>query len=321
MGRKVKDISGQQFGYLTAIEFAYRKKTKTYWKFKCRCGNYVIRSTDKLKRHKTPSCGCYSAEYSEFQKEEAQKRKDRINKIRYINKKIKYSKTLVGRDLTGEKIGNLTVLEMIGEQCGDKTQYKCLCDCGNEVIKTQERLTTKNPCKSTWSCGCTKNRYSKSEFANKHNLTTSRIYRLYTGMINRCYNSKLGVFKDYGGRGIRVCDEWLQGDGFESFYTWAITHGYNDSLTIDRINVNGNYDPNNCRWAHSETQANNRRNSVGIKYRDTIITINDCSKISQIKKDRIEYRINVLRKHNKDLTYENIVDFKNYTYRIKRIKK
>ena len=321
MGRNIKDITGMQFGYLTAVKFSHRKNSKTYWEFKCRCGNTVIRRIDKLKKHKTPSCGCYSAEYTEFQKEEAQKRKDRINKIHCINKKIKHNKTLVGRDLTGEKIGNLTVLEMIGKQCGKKTKYICLCDCGNEVIKTQERLITKTPCQSTWSCGCTKNRYSKSEFANKYNLTTSRIYQLYKGMIKRCYNSKSASFKDYGGRGIIVCDEWLQGDGFEMFYKWAITHGYNDILTIDRINVNGNYDPDNCRWVDSKTQANNKRNSINIKYQDTLISISECSKISQIKKDRIEYRINILKKHNKDLTYENIVNFKNYTYRIKRTKK
>lgn len=140
-------------------------------------------------------------------------------------------------------------------------------------------------------------------------------------MINRCYNSRNTGYKDYGARGITVCEEWLQGDGFEAFYKWAITHGYNDILTIDRINVNGNYDPSNCRWTDAEIQANNKRNSINIKYQDTLITIKECSEISKIKRSIIEYRINVLKKHNKDLTYENIVNFKNYTYRIKRDKK
>lgn len=140
-------------------------------------------------------------------------------------------------------------------------------------------------------------------------------------MINRCYNSRNTGYKDYGARGITVCEEWLQGDGFEAFYKWAITHGYNDILTIDRINVNGNYEPSNCRWTDAEIQANNKRNSINIKYQDTLITIKECSEISKIKRSIIEYRINVLKKHNKDLTYENIVNFKNYTYRIKRDKK
>ena len=140
-------------------------------------------------------------------------------------------------------------------------------------------------------------------------------------MINRCCNSQNVGYKDYGARGITVCEEWLQGDGFEAFYKWAITHGYNDILTIDRINVNGNYEPSNCRWTDAEIQANNKRNSINIKYQDTLITIKECSEISKIKRSIIEYRINVLKKHNKDLTYENIVNFKNYTYRIKRDKK
>lgn len=140
-------------------------------------------------------------------------------------------------------------------------------------------------------------------------------------MINRCYNSRNTGYKDYGARGITVCEEWLQGDGFEAFYKWAIAHGYNDILTIDRINVNGNYEPSNCRWTDAEIQANNKRNSINIKYQDTLITIKECSEISKIKRSIIEYRINVLKKHNKDLTYENIVNFKNYTYRIKRDKK
>lgn len=140
-------------------------------------------------------------------------------------------------------------------------------------------------------------------------------------MINRCYNSQNAGYKDYGARGITVCEEWLQDDGFEAFYKWAITHGYNDSLTIDRIDVNGNYEPSNCRWTDAEMQANNKRNSINIKYQDTLITIKECSEKSKIKRSTIEYRINVLKKHNKDLTYENIVNFKNYTYRIKRDKK
>lgn len=321
MGRNVKDITGMQFGYLTAVKFSHRKNGKTYWEFKCRCGNTAVRRVDKLKRCETPSCGCYSKEYCEYQKETAQKRRNIKNKIKIAQKEKKHREALAWRDLTGETIGNLTVLEMLGEQCGKRTIYKCLCDCGNEVNKSQGQLTTKSPCNSTWSCGCTKERHSNSEYANQNNLTTSRIYRIYKNMINRCYNSRNAGYKDYGARGITVCEEWLQDDGFEAFYKWAITHGYNDSLTIDRIDVNGNYEPSNCRWTDAEMQANNKRNSINIKYQDTLITIKECSEKSKIKRSTIEYRINVLKKHNKDLTYENIVNFKNYTYRIKRDKK
>lgn len=93
-------------------------------------------------------------------------------------------------------------------------------------------------------------------------MTHTRIYNIYHNMKNRCYNLNDRRYKDYGGRGINICPEWLGEHGFDNFYNWSIKNGYTDSLTIDRINVNGNYEPNNCRWSTNAEQANNKRNSI-----------------------------------------------------------
>ena len=94
----------------------------------------------------------------------------------------------------------------------------------------------------------------------------TRIYRIHQGMKNRCYNPNEDSYKNYGARGITICDEWLGENGFINFYNWAITHGYRDDLTINRINNDGNYEPGNCNWATFKEQANNKRTNRVIEY-------------------------------------------------------
>lgn len=96
----------------------------------------------------------------------------------------------------------------------------------------------------------------------KHGLSNTRIHRIWHSMYCRCYYKTTNQYKNYGGRGIKVCDEWKHLEGFIKFYNWAMQNGYKDNLTLDRIDVNGNYEPNNCRWITKKEQSNNRTNNV-----------------------------------------------------------
>lgn len=158
-------------------------------------------------------------------------------------------------DLTGKRYGKLTVLERV--QTSKKTKWKCKCDCGNEVVVASDNLRSGH----SRSCGCL-----KLEEVTKHGQWNTRIYRIYYAMKQRCNNPKCAAYGYYGGRGIKVCIEWE--NDFQTFYNWAMSHGYADDLSIDRIDVNGNYEPSNCRWATATEQSFNKTkgkdNSLGI---------------------------------------------------------
>jgi DNA-binding XRE family transcriptional regulator len=113
---------------------------------------------------------------------------------------------------------------------------------------------------------------------------------IFRGMKQRCYNEKAESYKHYGGRGIKICDEWLENP--ELFYEWAIENGYNDGLTIDRIDNDGNYEPSNCRWATMKEQANNTRRNVVITYNGISHKITDWSKITGIDEKTLRQRYN-----------------------------
>lgn len=155
-------------------------------------------------------------------------------------------------DLTDREFGRLIVIKRSGSNKDGRATWLCICECGKFTVKTG-KLLLNGHCRS---CGC-------GEYENRvnnvtsHRLSGTRLYHIWKAMKQRCYYPKHKDYHNYGGRGIVVCDEWK--DDFKVFYEWAITHGYREDLTIDRIEVNGNYEPNNCRWATWQDQRLNQR--------------------------------------------------------------
>lgn len=161
-------------------------------------------------------------------------------------------------DLTGRRFGRLTVIKRAENTKSGKSQWFCKCDCGNTIIVKADNIKTGN----TKSCGCYASELTASR-NYRHGHRYSRLYHIWNKMRQRCYNPKDPKYPRYGARGITVCPEWGE---FQVFYEWAIANGYNDNLTIDRLENDGNYCPENCHWATVKEQANNKSNNRIITY-------------------------------------------------------
>ena len=192
------------------------------------------------------------------------------------------------KDITNQKFGRLTALR-IDNSKRSKTctglYWLCQCDCGNTSIVDGTSLRNG----SIKSCGCLKNELASKRFRT-HGYGNSKLNMVWQSMKQRCYNPKNKDYKNYGGRNIRVDDRWKE--SFEEFHDWAITCGYREGLSIDRIDVNGNYDPSNCRWVNAKIQANNQRRNRIVIYRGESHTISEWSDITGISSSTLESRIN-----------------------------
>ena len=173
-------------------------------------------------------------------------------------------------DLSGKRFGRLMVLEYIG-----KAKWKCQCDCG--IVKAIDGHSLRRG--HTISCGC-RGRDKNNAARLIHGKTHTRLYQIWYGMKRRCYNEKDSSFKFYGLKGITVCPEWQH--DYKCFEEWAETNGYENNLTIDRIDGNKGYSPDNCRWVSRKLQAENRSTSIFITLNGKTQTLTDWCKELQL---------------------------------------
>lgn len=191
-------------------------------------------------------------------------------------------------NLTGKKFARLTVLSFHHKDKKYNTYWLCQCECGN--IRVVRATHLKNG--EIKSCGC----YIK-ELVTKRNkentrydgLSNHRLYSIWKLMIGRCYNPKINGYNNYGGRGIIICQNWLE--NYLNFYNWAISNGYKNGLSIERIDVNGNYEPNNCKWITLKQQYYNKRNNFIITYKNKTHCLAEWAEILGINKNTLRSRL------------------------------
>lgn len=187
-------------------------------------------------------------------------------------------------DLKGCRFGRLLVLERAENASDNATRFLCQCDCGNRKIIRAKHLKSG----AIQDCGCGKSKRMAARNL-KHGGSGTRLYNIWIKMRDRCHNPNSADWHDYGGRGISVCATWDL--SFDTFREWAMKNGYDESKSIDRIDVNAGYFPDNCRWASASVQANNKRNNHYIIYHGEQITLADAAKNSPVPYGTIKRRI------------------------------
>lgn len=303
----IKDLTGKKFGKLTVLKQGDVHITsgghrQIMYICRCDCGNEVTVSASNLRSGITQSCGCIKTPDltgKKINRLTALKRDESRKGMTYYicrcdcgnitsvsqhaltsgkTKSCGCAKTIFNRnkliDLSGKRFGKLTVIKRVGTMWGSP-YYECKCDCGNTTYVSASNLRSGG----TKTCG----------ECEHHNLSSTRIYGIYQGMKQRCLNPKNPSYEYYGKRGIKICKDWL--DDFMNFYNWSMDNGYEDSLSIDRIDVNGNYEPSNCRWATVKEQANNTRNNHIVSYKGEEHTISEWADILNLDYKTVSRRI------------------------------
>lgn len=191
------------------------------------------------------------------------------------------------KDLTGQQFGKLTVLGLDHMDDHGTSYWTCKCECGNTKVIARTSLVRG----TTVSCGCYA-REQSSKRSYKHGGHSSLLYSIWQAMKHRCYTPTASGYDNYGGRGITVCSEWR--DNFVCFRDWAVQAGYSEEsgLTLDRIDVDGNYEPSNCRWVTMRTQNNNKTTNRIIEYKGHRKTIAEWARFLEVNPQRLRYRLN-----------------------------
>lgn len=231
----IKDIRGKVFHWLTVVDFLYTDKNHfSVWLCKCKCGNLKNATMQSLKTGCTKSCGC-----------------------------APHPTPHNCRDLTGMVFGKLKVLDKVPKtKKGQSLRWRCLCECGGITTAMPSNLINNH----TRHCGCIHKNSPKGvnkKHGHKSNGAPTSEYAIWSSMKARCLNPKNAAYKYYGGRGIKVCDRWVI--NFENFIQDMGRKPFKN-YTLERIDVNGNYEPVNCKWASYKEQGNNRRNNRRITY-------------------------------------------------------
>ena len=290
--KQIEKISyiGNKYGQLTVLDDYYEPKKKCrMFKCKCDCGNVcVIRRYEVLNGKKT-HCG------------------NRIHISCSKNDNKKY---------IGEKYGELTVVDFEYDTNEQVFSWVCRCSCGGIRVVKPYRLRNGSV---TMCKDCAKK--AMSENNKTHGLSYTRLYSIWGGIKERCNNSNSAAYKYYGERGISICEEWR--NDFTSFYEWSMNNGYEEGLTIDRIDNDGNYEPSNCRWTTMSVQANNKR-KVKPRIYLTIDGINkplkEWGEESEFSLQAIKYRLDVKKMTPKDAVFGERTSYKKVAEKKKKIK-
>lgn len=182
------------------------------------------------------------------------------------------------KDISNQKFNYLTAIEHVGHSV-----WRCICECGKEKKVARYQLERS----ITQICGCQRS-CLVSQARCKGKTYNKRLNKIFDGMKQRCRNPNSGSYKHYGARGIKICDEWSE--SYDNFYWWAMQNGYKEDLTIDRIDVDGDYEPSNCRWMPEAYQQRNKRNTVRVEINGELLTLPEIAEKYSINKKALSYR-------------------------------